>query len=278
MSNGARPIFDRKLLEVRRKRAQRMAVPGAGFLIERAAEEICDRLAVTNRKFLSAVDVLSPSLLLRESVARTCPGIAIHAVDTLQDDGGLGLAEASFDLAFSGFGLHWVDDLPGALAQIRRALKPDGLFMAVLPADGTLAELREAAIAAEMATSGGAAMRVDPFADVRSLGALLQRAGFALPVADVERLDLRYRHVRSLVRDLRGMGAASALAERAPALKPDFPEALDREYRERFDAGSGKIAATFNLVFLTGWTPHPSQQKPLKPGSAIQKLTDALRR
>lgn len=270
------PVFDYSRLALRQNRAARIALPGADFLIGRAAAEICDRLAVTNRQFIRGLDVFTPSALLAESVEAAVPGIAIERLAAGNRSDDLGLPQEHYDLVVSAFGLHWCNDLPGALAQIRRALKPDGLFMAALPGEGALGELRAAMIAAETGLTGGAAMRVDPVIEVRQAGALLQRVGFALPVCDLERLTLRYADASSLVADLRAMGATSALAGKLPPLPRAMPARLEAEYRAAFAQEDGRIPASFNIVYLTGWSPHESQQKPLKPGSARHKMSDFL--
>jgi SAM-dependent methyltransferase len=173
--------------------------------------------------------------------------------------------------------LHAVNDLPGVLVQVRRALKPDGVFMAALFGGETLHELRLAIAAAETEVSGGISPRVEPFADVRDLGGLLQRAGFALPVADVERLIVRYRDLMRLFADLRALGETNVLLGRRASFMPRrMLEALAKEYAARFTDEEGRFAATFDIVFLTGWSPHESQQKPLQPGSAKARLADAL--
>ncbi len=270
------PVFDYSRLALRQKRAARIALPGADFLIERAAAEIGDRLAVTNRRFIRALDVFTPSPLLAARIGETLPDIAIDRLAGEDRSDDLGLPQGRYDLVFSGFGLHWCNDLPGALAQIRRALKPDGLFMAALPGEGALSELRSAMIAAETGLTGGAAMRIDPVIEVRQAGALLQRAGFALPVCDLERLTLRYADASALIADLRAMGATSALAGTLPRLPKATPDRLAAEYRKAFAQEDGRIPASFNIVYLTGWSPHESQQQPLKPGSARHRLSDFL--
>lgn len=270
------PVFDYSRLALRQDRAARIALPGADFLIERAAAEICDRLAVTNRKFLRALDAFTPTPLLAARIGETLPGIVVDRLSGRNRRDDLDLAQERYDLVFSAFGLHWCNDLPGAMTQIRRALKPDGLFMAALPAEGALGELRTAMIAAETGLTGGAAMRVDPLIEVRQAGALLQRAGFALPVCDLERLTLRYANAAALVADLRAMGATSAMAGALPRLPKAMPARVEEEYRAAFAQGDGKIPASFNIVYLTGWSPHESQQKPLEPGSARRRLSDFL--
>jgi SAM-dependent methyltransferase len=184
-------------------------------------------------------------------------------------------ASCGFDLAVSILRLHGMNDLPGALAQIRRALKPDGLFVAALFGGATLFELRDAFAAGEIETIGGITPRVAPFADVRELGALLQRAGFALPVADVERTTVRYRDFATLANDLRLMGETNALAERQSLSRATLRAAL-AHYAAKHSDADGRLRATFDIVYLTGWAPHESQQKPLKPGSAKARLAEAL--
>ncbi len=192
-------------------------------------------------------------------------------------DEALGLEPQGFDLAVSILTLHAVNDLPGVLAQIRRALKPDGLFMAALFGGATLFELRESLAAAELETTGGVSPRVYPFADVRDLGGLLQRAGFALPVADVERTTVLYRAFSSLVRDLRALGETNALAERSrKALSRETIAAALAHYGAHHADPDSRLRATFEIVYLTGWAPHENQQQPLKPGSAKARLADAL--
>jgi SAM-dependent methyltransferase len=192
--------------------------------------------------------------------------------------GHIPLEPESIDLAVSLLSLHEANDLPGALIQIRRALRPDGLFLGAIAGGGTLAELREALLAAETEIYGGASPRVAPFTDVRDAGALLQRAGFALPVADVEPLTVRYDSIFALMRDLRAMGAANALIARSrrPGSRRLFARAAEI-YKERFSDPDGRVRATFSIVWMSGWAPHASQQKPLKRGSAEVSLTKVLK-
>ena len=186
-------------------------------------------------------------------------------------------ADGSLDLVVSALALQFVNDLPGTLIQIRRALKPDGLLLAALIGGDSLAELREAFAQAESEVEGGASPRVAPFADLRELGALLQRAGLALPVVDSDRLTVRYRSVFDLMRDLRRMGATNVLHERRRTpLRRATLQRLAEIYAQRFADADGRLRATFEIAWLSGWAPHESQQKPLKPGSAVQRLADAL--
>lgn len=193
------------------------------------------------------------------------------------DEEALPFAAESLDLVVSSLALHWTNDLPGALVQIRRALKPDGLFIASLLGGSTLTELRQALVAAEAEIAGGAGLRVSPFADAFDAAGLLQRAGFALPVSDVDRVAVRYDHPLKLLADLRAMGETNAMVERAR--QPLSRAVLARAcaiYAERFAGPDGRIVASFDIVTMTGWAPHPDQQKPLKPGSAKMRLADAL--
>ena len=186
-------------------------------------------------------------------------------------------ADGSFDLVVSALSLQFVNDLPGALIQIRRALKPDGLLLAALAGGDTLAELRQSLAVAEAEIEGGVSPRVVPFVDVREAGALLQRAGFALPVTDVERLTVRYASPIVLMHDLRRMGASNALIERRRRpLRRATLTRMAEVYGERFADPDGRIRATFEIVWLSGWAPHASQQQPLRPGSARARLADAL--
>ena len=185
------------------------------------------------------------------------------------DEEALPFADGSLDLIVSALALQFVNDLPGTLIQVRRALKPDGLLLAALLGGDTLTELREAFAAAESEVEGGLSPRVAPFADVRELGGLLQRAGFALPVVDSDRLTVRYDSVVALMHDLRRMGATNVLSERRRTpLRRATLRRLAEIYAERFADADGRLRATFEIVWLSGWAPHESQQKPLKPGSA----------
>jgi SAM-dependent methyltransferase len=200
---------------------------------------------------------------------------AIEAVPF--DDESLPVAAGTLDLVVSALALQFVNDLPGALVQVRRALKPDGLLLAALLGGDTLTELRQAFAAAESEVEGGISPRIAPFADIRDLGGLLQRAGFALPVVDSERITVRYDTVFALMHDLRRMGATNALNERRrQPLRRATLMRMAEIYGERFGDPDGRLRATFEVIWLSGWAPHESQQKPLKPGSARARLADAL--
>ena len=212
------------------------------------------------------------------SLRRALNGKVGLFVDAITDDEALPFREGSLDLAVSGLGLQFVNDLPGTLIQIRRALKPDGLFIAALIGGDSLMELREAFGAAESEVEGGVSPRVAPFADLRDIGALLQRAGFALPVTDIDRVTVRYSDPLALMHDLRRMAATNAMIERRRTpLKRATLKRMFEIYAERFSDPDGRVRATFEIIWLSGWTPHESQQKPLAPGSAKTRLADALK-
>jgi SAM-dependent methyltransferase len=259
-------IFDRRTYAARRARG------GDSFLAQEAAQGLSERLSAVNRTFVRGLDVGS-----RDESHTLVKFYAGEWQCASFNDEVLGVEEGTIDLAVSVLALHAVNDLPGALIQIRRALKPDGLFMAALFGGETLRELREAFAAGESGVVGGASPRVSPLADVRDLGALLQRAGFALPVADVERTTIRYREFSTLVEDLRALGETNALVERSKRfLRRDVLAAALDHYAAKHAEGDGRLRATFDIVYLTGWAPHASQQQPLRPGSAKARLAEAL--
>ena len=275
MSSGP-AIFDRRLLRVRQQRAR--ALGPETFLIDRVADELGERLSAVLRPFERAADLGTPTDALRRVLAASGKVAFIVGAESIAaDEEALPFADGSLDLVVSALSLQFINDLPGTLIQIRRALKPDGLLLAALIGGDSLTELREAFAAAESEIEGGVSPRVAPFADVRELGALLQRAGFALPVVDSDRLTVRYPTVFALMRDLRRMGATNILSERRrKPLRRATLHRMTEIYAKRFADIDGRLRATFELVFLSGWAPHDSQQKPLKPGSAMQRLADAL--
>ena len=278
-------IFDRSLLRRRRRRAQRLGP--STFLLDRVAEDVAERLAAVLRQFDIAVDLGTPGDAVRRAlnasgkiggiIAANVTVAGNDAPAIAADEEALPFRDGALDLVVSALSLHLANDLPGALIQIRRALKPDGLFLAALLGGDTLTELRQSFAAAEAEIEGGVSPRVAPFADLRDFGALLQRAGFALPVADVERLTVRYASPLALMHDLRRMGATNVLIERSrrPLKRATLKRVLEI-YGERFADADGRIRATFEIVWLSGWAPHESQQQPLRPGSAQQRLADAL--
>ncbi|MGB3503691.1 MAG: methyltransferase domain-containing protein [Mesorhizobium sp.] len=283
------PIVDADLSLRRKLRALARPTPGADFLLKRTIEDMADRLDAVSRRFPDTALILTPPgdiasvLLMSGKVDRLVelvsdPALASTSSPLIPSGEALPLAPQSLDLAVSLMGLHEVADLPGVLVQIRQALRPDGLFIAGFPGAGTLAELRESLLAAETELTGGASPRVLPFADVRDAGALLQRAGFALPVADLETVTVRYGSMFVLMRDLRAMGATSALVARSrrPATRLLFMRAAEI-YAERFSDADGRIRATFSTIWMSGWRPDASQQQPARRGSATMSLSDALK-
>jgi SAM-dependent methyltransferase len=280
-------VFDRSLVRLRRQRAYGLGP--VTFLIDRVAEDLAERLSAVVRRFPLAVDLGSPTGAVRRVLADS------HAIDTIitvdssasslagsgvkvvADEELLPFADCALDLVVSGLALQSVNDLPGVLVQIRRALRPDGLFLAALLGGDTLAELRHSFAVAETEIESGLSPRVAPFPDVRDMGALLQRAGFALPVTDVDRLTVRYASPLALLHDLRRMGAGNSLTERrrVPLRRATLARMLEI-YATEFADADGKVRATFEILWLSGWSPHESQQKPLRPGSARTRLADAL--
>ena len=286
----ATQVFDRAL--IRRRLARALAEGGEDFLSARVAEDLRERLSVVRRDFRRVLDLGTPRPDVAAMLAGTLPEAEITRMaavpaardagrrrEVVGDEERQPFAPASFDLVVSCLSLHAVNDLPGALVQVRRALKPDGLFLGCLFGGGTLGELRQALSIAESEVAGGASPRVAPFSDLRDLGGLLQRAGFALPVADVEPLTVRYGTLFRLFSDLRAMGATNALTLRhkAPLRRAILMRAAE-VYGARFADADGRLRASFDLVWLSGWAPHENQQKPLKPGSARMSLEAALKR
>ena len=279
------PIFDRTLL--RRRLARATKAGGTDFLLDRAVDDIRDRLSLIRRRFETIADIGTPGPALARAlesdggltvrVALVPNRLPSSSPMIVGDEETLPLRAEAFDLAVSALSLHHVNDLPGALLQIRRILKPDGLFLGCLFGGRSLTELRAALAAAEAEIDNGVSPRVIPFADVRDMGGLLQRAGFALPVADSESLSVRYANMFALLADLRAMGATNVLAARRRRFSPRrlMLRAADI-YAERFADPDGRVRATFEMIFISGWAPHPSQQQPLKPGSAKVSLVDAL--
>jgi SAM-dependent methyltransferase len=285
-------IFDRAL---HRKRLDRAAprFAEADFLKRRAAEDAVARLEAILRDFPRAVDLGARdgafARALAQSDAAQRVGLLVEAdlsgamlagregIRVQACEERLPFAPGSLDLVVSTLALHWTNDVVGALIQIRRALRPDGLFIGSFLGGSTLIELRQAMMAAEAELLGGAGSRVSPFADAFDAAGLMQRSGFALPVADVDRVSVRYAHPLALMADLRRMGETNVLAERHP--KPLTRALIARAcelYAERHAGADGKVSATFEILTLTGWAPHESQQKPLRPGSAKMRLADAL--
>jgi SAM-dependent methyltransferase len=285
-------LFDRAL---HRRRLDRAAAgfSAAGFLKARAASDAVERLEAIVREFPLAVDLgardgaFARALAASDAAARVGalietdlsqrmlvgrPGMRVQV-----DEERLPFRAGSLDLVVSTLALHWANDLPGVMIQIRQALKPDGLFIGAILGGSTCTELRQSLTAAEAELTAGAGLRIAPFAEAYDAAGLLQRAGFALPVADVDRVIVRYPHPLRLIADLRAMGETNALAERAPPLSRAVLARACEIYQEQFGQPDGKVPATFDILTLTGWAPHESQQKPLKPGSAKARLADALK-
>ncbi len=282
-------LFDQVLLRQRLSRA--IKTGPADFLLERVAADLGERLQALVRRFDTVADLGTPGPHGAQELARSGRAQTILRVAPVEEAIGTGpwtglvgdaglipFAPASLDAVVSLLALQTVDDLPGTFAQIRRALKPDGLFMACLLGGQTLIELRDAFTRAESEMDGGISPRVAPFADLRDLGGLLQRAGFALPVADSEMITVRYGNPLSLLQDLRAMGATNMLRERrkTPLKRATLMRALDL-YQEQYADPDGRVRASFECLWISGWTPHSSQQKPLQPGTAKARLADALR-
>ena len=270
-------LFDLALAARRRQRAAIEAAPDADFLLRRNAEDLADRLGAVERRFGQAAAIMGAAEHARAALLGSGKAGEVMLVATNTTEA-LELEPASLDLAVSLNALDTANDVPGLLVQMRRALRPDGLLLAAFAGNGTLAELRECLLQAETELSGGASPRIHPFADVREAGALLQRAGFALPVADIEQAVVRYDDMFALLRDLRAMGATNVLAQRSrrPATRALFLRAAEI-YAERFADPDGRIRATFTTIWLSGWVPHASQQQPARRGSATASLADALK-
>jgi SAM-dependent methyltransferase len=269
-------LFDRALLAQRQRRAQ--AFEPVTFLLDRVAEDMDERLGAVMRDFADVADIWTPGEGLPTRLRRRLPSIA-HIPQPEAAQEALSLAPASLDLVLSALAFQFVNDLPGVLAQIRRALKPDGLLLAAMLGGDTLTELRQSFAAAEAECEGGVSPRVAPFADLRDIGALLQRAGLALPVTDVDRIVVRYDNAFALMQDLRRMGATNILLERRR--KPTRRTTLltmAQVYAERFADPDGRIRATFDVIWLSAWAPHESQQKPLRPGTAKVSFAEVLKK
>jgi SAM-dependent methyltransferase len=273
--NIAPVLFDRALLRARQSRASGFGP--APFLLDRVAEDMAERLQAVLREFKNAADVGTPGDQVRNALHERVDQLARIDLPDLESEP-LPLPPESLDLVVSALAFQFVNDLPGVLAQIRRALKPDGLLLAAMIGGDTLTELRQSFAAAEAECEGGVSPRVAPFADLRDVGALLQRAGFALPVTDVDRIVVRYDNALALMQDLRRMGATNILLERrrTPTRRATMLR-MAQIYGERFADPDGRIRATFDVIWLSGWAPHDSQQQPLRPGSAKTSLAEAVK-
>jgi SAM-dependent methyltransferase len=285
--------FDRAAVRAHRERAAG-SLANHDFLLREVGHRLAERLDDIRREFPRVLDLGShhgamadllggkaaTELLVQADLSpamiRAAQGHG-RAHPVVVDEEVLPFGPGSFDLALSNLSLHWVNDLPGALLQLRHVLKPDGLLLASMLGGETLFELRQCLMEAELAVEGGISPRISPFAEVRDMGNLLTRAGFALPVADADTLTVTYDNALALMRDLRGMGESNAIAERRKSLsrRATLLEAAAL-YDRKFAGADSRISATFQVIYLSGWAPHPSQQKPLRPGSAAQRLADAL--
>ena len=264
-------------------RAHKAATKGADFLLKYIADEMDERLSLIERSFDQPIQIYGYNKALSEQITRRGQAADFSYIDP-QDQSpeaaqteALELADTTYDLVLSPASLHLTNDTPGIFAQVFKALKEDGLFMASVLGAGTLQELRESLLIAESELYGGASARVIPFADIRDYGGLLQRAGFALPVIDSDTLTVRYDNAVALMKDLRAMGMTNPLIDRnKKPLSKSFFERVNDIYSEKFSDPDGRIRASFTIIYLAGWKPHKSQQKPLKPGSAKTRLSDAL--
>jgi len=269
VNNTPAHIFDTKVMLANRARARELD-KDFDFLRVEIADRLQDRVQDVNRPFQHILDVGGDMMRL---TGRTNDADTVNISDQPLD-----LPTGHYSLITSNLVMHWVNDLPGLLIQLNRALKPDGLLLASMFGGETLKELRYSLLAAEADITGGANARVIPFADVKDLGSLLQRAGYALPVTDMDTLKVTYDHPLKLMQELRGMGESNALTGRSKTfLRRDVMLRACEIYQENFALPNGRIPATFQIMYLTGWHPHESQQKPLKPGSATMRLSDALK-
>jgi SAM-dependent methyltransferase len=291
---GAMQVFDRNAVRAHRERAA-TRFEEHRFLADEVASRLVDRLHDMARRFPLALELgardgdlaararqagkidMAVVADLSPRMARLAAASGHRGLSVCADEEFLPFAPRGFDLVFSNLSLHWVNDLPGALIQAQRCLKPDGLFLAAMLGGSTLSELRQILLETEIGAKGGAAPRLSPFADARDAAGLLQRAGFALPVADSDRITVKYRNLPSLLYDLRFMGETNAVLARPRGFTAAtlFAEAADR-YADRHADEDGRIPATFEVIYLAGWAPAETQQKPLRPGSAAQRLADAL--
>lgn len=282
-------VFDRHAVRRHRDRAA-AGFAGHDFLMAEVSTRLVERLDDVKREFRRALDLGAHFGMLRDKIEKR-PGVEhvvacdlspamarqLRGAALAADDEALPFADGAFDLVVSGLSLHWVNDLPGSLVQIRRSLRPDGLFLGALLGGDTLIELRHALVEAESEIEGGVSPRVSPFLDVREGGALLQRAGFALPVVDSDTITVTWPDALALMRDLRGMGEANSVIERKKGFtRRETLFVAAARYQERHGDADGRIPATFQVIYLTGWAPHENQQQALRPGAATARLADAL--
>ncbi len=287
-------VFNRRVVRMHRDRAATQFAEH-DFLFREIAERLLERLNDVTRRFPRALDIGGRTGLVSELIGArgdveylVCCELSERMVQqavhtnpaashawAVADEETLPFAAQSFDLVTSNLSLHWVNDLPGALSQIRAALRPDGLLIASMLGGETLRELRSALSEAEIAVEGGLSPRISPFADIRDVGALLQRAGFALPVVDMETITVSYGDPMKLLADLRGMGETNAVIERR--LSTMRRETLMRAmqiYQDKYADAEGRMPATFQILYLSGWAPAPGQQQPMKPGTADRSFSE----
>ena len=284
-------VFDRKAVRIHRDRAAPGFAGRGDFLVREVGERLVGRLDDVKRRFARVLDLgchtgqlgpllrrqTAPDLLVETDLSQSMVARTAGPLRLIADEEWLPIRANSLDLVVSALSLHWVNDLPGALVQIRQALKPDGLLLAAMLGGDTLFELREAFLRAEAGREGGVRPHVSPFPDVETLGALLQRTGFALPVIDSDRITVTYESAKALMLDLRAMGEANATQGRARHFaRRETLRALEDCYREAFGLADGRIPATFQVLYLTGWRPHESQQQPARRGTGTVRLTEAL--
>ncbi len=284
-------LFDRMLLRQRRKRLTSLNWAHSRFLFDEISERLADRMLDVSKPFARVLDLGCHggsfgqnleqtgrvSEIIQADLSDDLMSSSISGARVVMDEECLPFAAQSFDLIGSVLSLHWANDLPGCLIQICRCLKADGLFLGAVFGAETLQELKECLVSAELEISGGISPRISPFVDVRDAGSLLQRAGFALPVTDTDTLTLKYKNAFALMHELRAMGETNALFERQKTVtsRQIFMRAAAL-YQEKYQDADGLIPATFQIVYLSGWAPHESQQQPLKPGSATSSLKDVL--
>ncbi len=285
LSDNPAIVFDRQALRRNRNRAANNFA-AHDFLVREVAERLYDKYRDINRTFNHILDLgchdgalaerLKDKFIINQDLSgkflATCKGHRVQADEEL-----LPYKPSSLDLVLSNLSLHWVNDLPGCLAQIKQALKPDGLFLGAVLGGETLTELRQCLMEAEVNIRGGASLRISPFVDVRNAGSLLQRAGFALPVVDTDRITVTYENAFKLMQELRGMGEGNILTKRARSLtSPRVMMECARIYHDKFTDHRGRITVTFDIIYMMGWSPHKSQQQPLKPGQGKVSLSDVF--
>ena len=297
MSSAPPKLFDRDLVRLHRDRAAAHYQDYA-FLKERESSHLVERLLDTTKTFDRALDIGAHDGRAAQKLVESGRVGAVEAADISSefvnaieargisakrfDEEETAIESGVYDLVTSVLSLHWVNDLPGTLSRVRQSLKPDGLFLGCLFGGGTLGELRACLIEAETEISGGASARLSPLPGLQDMAALMQRAGFALPVADIETVTVRYPDPIKLLRDIKGMGEQAAFSAnpRSPRkpLSPAIIARMGELYAERYSDADGRLRATFNIIWLSGWAPHESQPKPLRPGSARHSLADAVRK